>query len=130
VKIRRSNKALPICVQVKFMKEYFPFLKVVYKSFNKVVWEGRMRPDLEMDEHLVRVEYILGRHPKVYVPTWNKKFKHRFKDLSLCLYFKNRKNWRPMDLIAKTIIPWSSQWLMFNEFYNITGKFGALEIEH
>lgn len=130
MKFRRSNKSLPILVQVKAMSELFPNFSVVQRSHRHAVWEGKLQPNEEMDEHTIRIEYELGKHPKVYAPTWKQKCRHKFKDNSLCLYFKNRENWNPKKLIAKTIVPWSSQWLLFNEFYNITGDFGALEVNH
>ena len=128
--IRKSNRSLPIVTQSQVMAELFPNFSTVARSRHFIIWEGRLAPNLEMDEHLIRIEYDLGNHPKVFVPTWNKKCKHKFKDGSLCLYFKNRKNWIPMQLIAQTIVPWTSQWLLFNEFYNITGHFAALEVNH
>ena len=129
--IRKSVLSIPILSQVQKMRELFPHFLVTKQSYSQVIWEGRLSPGLEMDEHLVRVIYKIGKHPKVFVPSWDKKCKHRFEDGSLCLYYcKDKKNWHPMEFIAKTIIPWSSQWLFFNELYNITGIFGALEVRH
>ena len=126
----KSNRRHPIALQVKFMRMLYPKFSILQRSHFYVEWKGVLKPNSEMQENSIMIKYKLGKFPKVYVPTWTKKSTHRYKDGSLCLYFPDRKNWNGMHLIAKTIIPWTSQWLLFNEFYNITGNFAALEVRH
>jgi hypothetical protein len=55
--------------------------------------------------------------PHIY---WNKRkpeFPH------LCLYDPQEMTWTPEQSIAATIIPWTSEWLCFYEYWQITGDF-------
>lgn len=42
---------------------------------------------------------------------------------SLCLWDPKEMSWTPEESIAATIIPWTSEWLLFFEYWQITGKF-------
>ncbi len=50
----------------------------------------------------------------------DKKVPHVFPDMSLCLHM--RDEWRPEMLISKSIIPWTSEWLLFYELWLVTGE--------
>jgi hypothetical protein len=42
---------------------------------------------------------------------------------TLCLYDPKQLTWTPELSIAATIIPWTSEWLLFFEYWQITGEF-------
>jgi hypothetical protein len=42
---------------------------------------------------------------------------------TLCLYDPKEMLWTPEHSIAATIIPWTSEWLLFFEYWHITGEF-------
>ena len=42
---------------------------------------------------------------------------------SLCLWDPKEIFWSPEQTIASTIIPWTSEWLLFFEYWQITGEF-------
>ena len=129
LKIRKKN-FLPIVYQDRMIRQLFPQFIMVKGNHIKATWEGELQPDKEMRKHKVIIEYKLGENPKVSIPTWVGKSKHKYKEDLLCLYYKNWQNWNGHKLIANTIIPWISQWLLFNEFYKLTDNFAALEVRH
>jgi hypothetical protein len=42
---------------------------------------------------------------------------------TLCLWDPKEMSWTPERSIAATIIPWASEWLLFFEYWQITGEF-------
>jgi hypothetical protein len=42
---------------------------------------------------------------------------------ALCLWDPKEMFWTPEQSIASTIIPWTSEWLLFFEYWQITGEF-------
>lgn len=126
----RNKKNLPISEQDKLIRSLYPQFKLIRRSLDEAVWEGELQPDLEMRKHKIVIEYRIGTYPKISVPSWMGKSKHKYKDDFLCLYYKCWENWNGKDAIATTIIPWISQWLLFNEFYKLTNNFAALEVQH
>ena len=39
----------------------------------------------------------------------------------LCLYYGPAREWTPDKMIADTIVPWASEWLLHYEFWLVTG---------
>ena len=39
----------------------------------------------------------------------------------LCLYYGPAREWIPDKMIADTIVPWASEWLLHYEFWLVTG---------
>jgi hypothetical protein len=48
----------------------------------------------------------------------------------LCLHFPKNKEWTPRMPIAKTIVPWISDWLFYYESWLVTGEWLGGGIEH
>lgn len=42
---------------------------------------------------------------------------------ALCLYDPEDTSWTGYDYIASTIVPWTSEWLFFYEYWKISGEF-------
>jgi hypothetical protein len=40
----------------------------------------------------------------------------------LCLYLPSADEWMPTQLIAETIVPWTSLWLFYYETWHATGE--------
>jgi hypothetical protein len=47
---------------------------------------------------------------------------HRYSEGNLCLYLPNANEWGSHMLLAHTIVPWASEWLMHYELWLIDGK--------
>lgn len=122
--------ALPISLQDRYVRERFPQFKTFNRNLSSIEWLGNLQPNEEMAVHEIHIKYKLGNFPTVNVLNWTGKSKHKYKEGNLCLYLKSKQNWDGSKLIAATIIPWTAQWLLFNEFYQITGNFSAAEAEH
>jgi hypothetical protein len=121
----------------------FPNFKLESKAGWIGVWEGPVKPAGKT--YRVRIVYFSRRffdgwtlenpYVSVYVVDppvgaqedkllphiyWNK----RNPDWpTLCLYDPKEMSWTPAYSIAATIIPWTSEWLLFFEYWQITGEF-------
>lgn len=111
--------------QVGRMHAAFPWLHYSLKR-NEIVWKGTFRPFALSKEYAVRIEFEIGRRPKVRIlaPSLatdpNRKVPHTFIDGSLCLHLN--EEWSSRFFIADVIMPWLVEWLFFYETWLVTGK--------
>ena len=90
-----------------------------------------------MMEHEV---FMKRNAPKIYVvrpeklrlATGQDKLPHVFStpEQQICLFYPGFKEWLPSNLLARTIVPWASEWLMFYELWLITGEWLVGGIDH
>jgi hypothetical protein len=92
---------------------------------NRLRWEGTLQPTPSSDTYLVQVEYTGAGRPDVKVlspdlDVPHNKLPHTFDDGDLCLHFPGE--WNASHLIAYTIVPWASEWLLHYELWRATGE--------
>jgi len=128
--VKIKSKKISISVQAAIAKRFFPDSKVTINR-NKLVWKGTLKPTPLSDSYDIKLEYKEGYHPCIYVI--NKKLElYPGKDSLphvystecqwLCVYYRKAREWTSQQLIAETIIPWTSEWLYHYEFWLATGK--------
>ncbi len=97
-------------------------------SSKRLIWKGYITPSPLSNTYQLRLVYEKGKNPKVFVlqpelsiPQGNK-LPHVYSEekKQLCLYYPNGKEWNGKKLIAKTIIPWASEWLYHYEIWVAT----------
>ncbi len=124
--------------QISAMHLHFPHLRLKRRDICLMIWEGSLRPSfvgfpyLTMSTYLVRIVYTSNNIPTVRVldPILIKGTPHLNYDKTLCLYYAVDKNWGPEKFIAKTIIPWTLEWLLCYEIWQITKKWYGAEAPH
>lgn len=98
---------------------------------NKLDWTGIVVPTPLSRSYTVNVIYRQGYNPRTYVRDpqlavlSGKKLPHVYSqiDQRLCLYYPSgRSQWDESMSIARTIIPWASEWLLFYELWFATGE--------
>lgn len=129
-KFKIKLKRLSILQQVAGLKSLYPEAICKYGRDN-LIWTGDLQPTPMSTEYTIRVEYILGKHPKIYsctpltIPS-GKKLPHVYcqKEQRLCLYYPRGADasWNVSKSIALTIIPWTSEWLFYYELWLATDK--------
>lgn len=134
--------------QIWDMRRKFPDFKLVIHLPWLVCWEGTLRP-LSGQKYKVRVRCqrpYRAENFKVWTPhtpmveiidpkldltnthEGHDPLLHLYRDdhddsrLHLCLDNPEDPGWIPGMSVADAIIPWASQWLMFYEFWQATGK--------
>jgi len=96
---------------------------------SRLVWRGRFQPTPISANYLVRIEYSLedGRGPRVFVESpqlevrpGEKSLPHVYAGDRLCLNLPGE--WKSDESIAKTTVPWISEWLFYYEIWRSTGE--------
>ncbi len=95
-------------------------------------WRGMLRPTGVSQVYTVKIEYkrsctprVSVVHPELIVREGETKLPHVYEGNSLCLYLPNAAEWASSMLLAKTIVPWASEWLLHYEVWFATGVWGG-----
>ncbi len=102
-----------------------PVTRSVSVRKSRLSWEGELKPTPLSARYLVRIDASTGRRPRVKVispqlPEAVRDLPHVFGDGSLCLCYPQQ--WDRTKQIARTIVPWISEWLAHYEFWRATGE--------
>jgi hypothetical protein len=108
-----------ICGMKRFFAQFRPFL-----FRNSVTWFGPIKPHDCAAPYNIKIQYNLGLTPRIWaispplVPNVRGEIPHLYTDGSLCLHLPSE--WSPKHLIASTIVPWISDWLVHYEIWRAT----------
>lgn len=92
-----------------------------------LTWVGYIQPSPLSIRYEVGLEYRLPNraHVQVLDPPLQRRegtrSPHLFQDDSLCLYHHPSREWHAGMMLADTLIPWASEWLMHYELWLATG---------
>jgi hypothetical protein len=85
-----------------------------------------LQPTPASRRYTARLTYRHGRAPRVAIidppltlPPGATQLPHVYSSGDLCLYLP--RQWKESMLLADTILPWTSQWLLYYELWLITG---------
>lgn len=132
---RRSPQA-----QILAMRKDWPGFAHHKFGDGTMVWGGVLRPQAQQyyvevlwNPKLLDRPFVFIREPEI-APRAGK----RFEDIphlmfnqeqpsrsALCLFDPDGAEWTPADLIAKTTIDWTSEWLTYYELWHLTGEWLA-----
>ncbi len=93
-------------------------------SRGRLLWVGELQPSPLSVRYTVRIEATPSRRPRVRVisPPLTEsahELPHVYGDGTLCLCFPWQ--WDHTKPIARTIVPWASEWLLYYELWRGTG---------
>lgn len=103
-----------------------PVTTIARVKSGRLHWEGRLQPTPRSETYTVRIRYAPPSPPEVAVVEPRLEvpeglvLPHTFPGDRLCLYW--RRQWDPSMSIAKTIVPWASEWLLHYELWKLTGQ--------
>lgn len=130
-KQKTLNSAAQIVAEIGALKKTMPQGVINKRSSNSFVWETEIQPTPLSLLYRIKIEYSYGKTPQVFVtsPCPLKKFPgtkvlpHTYstKEQKLCLYYPGIGEWNKNKLIARTILPWASEWLQYYELWLATG---------
>lgn len=127
-----KERSISMYAQGGMLRHYFPdsTLEIV-RLGRGLIWEGKLQPTELSMTYDIRIEYYAGKDPDVYVINpkpltlapnatklphiYNQEKQH------LCIYHRRINEWNGGKMIAKTIIPWTSEWLLHYEIWVVTG---------
>lgn len=119
-------------LEMSRLKKYFPFLNCTLRG-NQLTCRGTITPSDGCDTYKIKLVYIRGRTPKVYVidpPIEPHPKYHIYDGGHLCLYDPRESPWSPDMMVHETIIPWTAEWLVFYEIWKETGDWLGPEAPH
>lgn len=107
--------------------QHFPAAStLIYRD--ELIWGGELTPSPLSRTYRVEMRYKMNGLPiaKVVSPeleTRNgKRPPHLYANGNLCLFYPRTKEWHGGLLLAKTIIPWASEWLFHYEIWLARGE--------
>src|SRR5262249_45450024 len=107
------------------LRAAFPSASVTVRP-NGLTWVGLLQPTALSLEYTVKIEYDLGRRPNVTVlapalePPRGGRLRHMFDGERLCLHYP--RQWSGEMWIARSVVAWTSEWLLFHELLRATGE--------
>ena len=127
-----AKKRISVHAQVGRLRHFFPNSTLKIIGYDKgFIWEGSLKPCDLSNTYDIRIEYNAGFHPNVYVISPNPlplaKYATELPHIrdhekqNLCLYHRDMNEWNECMMIANTIIPWTSEWLLYYEIWAATG---------
>lgn len=88
----------------------------------RLTWLGHLQPTRISETYTVRIDHAPPRRPEVTVvsprlelPEGVDALPHVFPGERLCLSYPDE--WNGRQLIARTIVPWASEWLLHYEMW-------------
>ncbi|GAB3702359.1 hypothetical protein GCM10027592_31690 [Spirosoma flavus] len=99
----------------------------------KLIAEGWIQPHELCGRYKIRLEYVAGVAPWVYIisPTIKPNSSiHMHSDQSLCLHFPKDHNWTHRTRLAEITIPWIAEWIVCYEVWLLIGQWIGQEAPH
>ena len=100
----------------------------------RLEWRCDLSPTAFSRIYSVRIEYILGCPPDVFVEfpdlrvlADGRNLPHVYSEapICLCLYLPGSSEWGPWMLLDRTVVPWTLLWLFYFEEWLRTGEWGG-----
>jgi hypothetical protein len=94
---------------------------------------GKIRPTEDCDEYRIRIVYVPGKPPHVFIDSHRIEASHlihMYNNGALCLHYPPDINWKHRTSLAAYTIPWIAEWVVCYEFWKITGKWEGSEFKH
>lgn len=115
------------------LEKHFDFLQCRLDK-NILHINGTCTPSEFSQTYNYKVKLQVRERPKVYVTNpvikYNDEIHMYSTDNSLCLYYPRDYNWTSDSHLYNTIIPWTHEWFVFYELYQISGKWQHPFVEH
>jgi len=130
-KQKKLNPIAQVTAEIGALLRLYPdgiFITQTSKSFS---WTVVVCPTPLSQTYKIRLDYQYGDTPRVYVTDpyplgkypGKKVLPHVYstKNQQICLYYPGIGEWNRDMLLARTIVPWASEWLLFYELWLSTG---------
>lgn len=118
------NQHHRILLERYLLEKHYSFLKVNVKA-NTLICYGCCQPTEYSVTYMYKVKFTPNEHPKVYVlqPVieYNDDIHMYASDNRLCLFYPKDFSWTSSSHLHNTIIPWTHEWFLFYERFQISG---------
>jgi hypothetical protein len=131
------GRPFPIFRQAQLLIQTIPGSSAEVNN-SKLIWIGNVHPTAMSCRYTIHIEYDCDSFPKVSVidpllqrRSENEPIPHMYEQERLCLYFPPANEWNNTKSLHKTILPWAVLWLMYYEYWQVTGDWdgGGIHID-
>jgi hypothetical protein len=127
------NLTRVINLEKQLLQRHFAFLDITIHN-GTLICRGFCQPTEYSVRYEYKVKFIPNQSPKVYVVepqiTYHKDIHMYSDDNRLCLYYPKDYSYNNRSHLYETIIPWTHEWFVFYELYQVTGKWLHPFVEH
>lgn len=98
-----------------------------------LVCTGEIQPDPSCKSYKVRIEYMAGSQPWVYIKSpelIESNQIHVYREGFLCLFDPSETRWKDNMKLSEYTIPWLVEWILYYELWQLTGKWEGPESSH
>lgn len=127
------RRVVTLAQQQLALRQLFPDARCRIRR-SQLTWEGRLLPAPLARDYEIKMTYKLEKVPRVSVlsPKIERRDgrlpKHLYEGEYLCLYDPKNGDWSRSMLLARTIIPWTSEWLANYEVWLASGIWYADQV--
>lgn len=121
--VARSTEVTP-ALQAFALRQVMPDARVRIRN-GVLTWIGKVQPGPECSTYELQIVHRPRRLPTARVlsaalkPNDDGLLPHVYDDGALCLH--DEEEWRSNMLLARTILPWASEWLFYYELWLASG---------
>lgn len=129
-----ASPPISLAAQQGHLLRRYPDSRVVRRR-ERLIWSGMLTPAEYTATYDLLIDHQIGKPPLVYVIRPRLRLvngqglPHVYPLNTLCLFLGNRE-WHESIPIADTLVPWTSEWLLFYELWLATGGEWLGEGEH
>jgi hypothetical protein len=128
----KGDKYRKVVSEQALLREKFPFLNSRISGLD-LMCRGRIQPTEQSRSYRVEIRYAPWDSPEVRVIDPKLEFTpgaHMYHNHTLCLYDWREQPWQRNWHLHETIIPWTAEWLVFYELWQLTGKWRGKSAGH
>lgn len=129
----KHNSSHILMVEKHLLEKHYDHLTVNIRDRVLIAY-GICKPSQESITYTFKIKFDPGNAPAVYVTdpqiTYNDEIHMYSEDNRLCLYYPKDYSWNYKSHLFNTIVPWTHEWFLFYELYQITGKWLHPFVEH
>ena len=127
------NDGWILSLEKHLLVKHFKFVDVKIIN-NKLKCTGVCRPSSHSISYTYQIQFTPKQSPNVFVINpvikYHKDIHMYPKDNSLCLYYPRDYSWTRKSHLYDTIVPWTHEWFVFYELYQIYGKWFHPSVDH
>jgi hypothetical protein len=107
------------------LRSDYPDAQVTLRA-GELVCRLSLQPTPMSATYEVEIRYRQGRRPRILlsgdleIPAWSANVPHVYPGNEPCLCYPGQ--WDGTDLLARTTVPWLSEWLLHFEMWKATGE--------
>jgi len=133
-----SNKGINRYVvamrEKKYIEKKYDFFQCKIVNHQTLKCVGKIQPTKYSITYKIVIKYTPPTKPQVNIINpiieYNDDIHMYYDTNSLCLYYLKDMRWTVNYYIYNTIIPWTAEWLVFYELYQISGKWEHPYVPH